>query len=235
MTALDEALQWLLDVIGMWLQSVVRPVTTLNRILLESTDDKQLSAAKKVWVSSLLISLIISFPLLNIYGIEWNNVGYHLCNWMIIILSLVANAFIFHNVLLLLKLKSDFARTLVIYTVIVTTFAPVLNLLVIPITWYNFAAIQNFKQHPIAIHDAIIAYFRNMSTSSLSSVGSVGSVVAGIFSIGIVALFAESICQSYGNDRFRCYSALAISGLLSGVVVQLVTPMQFFIMYAFLK
>jgi hypothetical protein len=233
---LGDTLQWLLDAVEMWLQCATKPVATLNDILPEVTDEKHLSAAAKVWIPSLLISLIISFPVLKIYGIEWSNVGYHLCTWITTIIALVATAFIFHQVLLLLHLKSDFIRTLVIYTVLVATYAPVTSLLLVPSTVFNFAAVSDFKQHPVAINAAMVAYFQKASnpTSFFSGVMMVTSAFISVFSLGILALFAESISQWYSNNRFKCYSVVVLSLLLSVIVTLLVvTPMQFVIMYAF--
>jgi hypothetical protein len=237
MKNLDETLQWLLDAIAIWLQCIAKPVATLNNILVEETDAKHLSTAAKVWVPSLLISLIISFPVLKLYGIEWNNVGFHLCTWTTTVISLVVTAFIVHHVLLGLKLKSEFMRTLIIYTVIVTTYAPVSNFLALPSTLRSFAAVQNFKQHPIALDAAAIAFFQSAAHPTSNFEGTIDNVFGAlilIFSVGIVALFAESLSQWYGNNRFKCYSAIAASTCLSGVVLLLVlTPMQLFVMYAF--
>jgi hypothetical protein len=232
---LDEALEWLLNAIQLWLQCLARPVATLNDILLEGTDEKHLSAAAKVWVPSLLISLIISFPVLKAYGIEWNNVGYHLSTWTTTIIGLVATAFIVHQMLLWLKLKSEFVRTLVIYTVLVATYAPVSSLLTIPATLYNFAAVQDFKQHSTAIDQAAIEYFRKgMNPTVLGGVTFAASLFATVFSMGVLALFAESMSQWYGNNRFKCYSVVAASMFFGSFVITLVlTPMQFLIIYAF--
>ena len=237
MKELGDALQWLFDAIRTWLQCVARPVATLNAIVPETTDENHLSKAVKVWVPALLISLIISFPVLKFYGIEWNNFGYHLTTWTTTIVGMVGTAFIVHHILLWLKLKSEFARTLVIYTVPVATYAPVLSLLAVPSTLSVFAAVQGFKQHPVAIDAAVVAYVKNTasSTSIFNDVYVVATVLAMIFSMGVLALFAESISQWYGNNRFRCYSAVAVSQILSAIFIAVVvTPMQFLTMYAFL-
>jgi hypothetical protein len=210
-------------------------VATLNDILPEVTDEKHLSAAAKIWVPSLLLSLIISFPVLKSYGIEWNNVGYHLCNWMTTIIGLVASAFLTHQVLLWLKLKSEFVQTLVIYTVLVTTYAPVSGLLAVPSTLSAFAAVQDFKQHSIPIDQAVIQYFRNTTNPTIfGGVLAVAGLFAAFISMGVLALFAESLSQWYGNKRFKCYSAVAGSVLLSTFLIFLVlTPMQLLTIYAF--
>jgi hypothetical protein len=220
---LGDALQWLFDAIRAWLQCVARPVATLNAIVPETTDENHLSEAAKVWVPALLISLIISFPVLKFYGIEWNNVGYHLTTWTTTIVGMVGTAFIAHHILLGLNLKSEFVRTLVLYTVPVATYAPVLSLLTVPSKLSIFAAVQGFKQHPVAIDAAVVAYVHNATNST------------SIFGMGVLTLFAESVSQWYGNNRFKCYSAVAVSGMLSTIFIAVVlTPIQFLTMYAFL-
>ncbi len=238
MNELGAALQWLLDAFETWLQCVARPVPTLNRILLEATDDEQLSAAGKVWAPSQLITLIISFPILKLYGIEWNDLGYHLCNWLTTIVVLIIFAFTAHKLLLALQLKSQFVQTLVIYTVIVTTYSPITTLLSIPSTLTLFAAVQNFKQHPIAIDKAVMVYFSSFSNTTSFYANTIGvlSIFTQVFSFGIQALFAECVSQWYRNDRFKCYSSVVVSLLLSVFIVMLVTtPVQLFIIYAFMK
>jgi hypothetical protein len=231
-----EALQWLLDSTAMWLQCAARPVATLNNILLEENVDNYLLKTTKVWIPSLLISLIISFPVLKLYGIEWNNVGFHLCTWTTTITALVITAFIFHQILLWLKLKSAFVCTFMIYSVLVTTYAPVSSLLAIPSTLQVFAAIQEFKQHPVALDSAVVTFVQHAShpTTISARLSSATSIVISFFSTGILALFAESMSQWYGNDRFKCYAAIAASLLLSTAALFLIiTPMQFLAIYAF--
>ena len=236
MKDLGDALQWLLDAVQIWLQCAARPVATLNAILLKATNEKQLSAAAKVCVPSLLISLIVTFPALKFYGIEWSNLGFHLCNWTTTIIALVATAFIIHQVLLALRLKSEFVRTLFIYTVLVATYTPVTTLLAVPMTLYNFAAVYDLKLHPVAIYTAVIAYFHNTTKlpSFFFSIIDVSSIFSSLLSFAILALFAEYISQWYSNNRFKCYSAVAFSATLSSAMsLLIITPMQFLIMYAF--
>lgn len=239
MKNLDETLQWLLNAVQLWLRFLARPVATLNDILLEMTDEKQLSAAAKIWAPSLLISVIISFPVLKSYGIEWHDAGYHLSTWMMSIVSLVAPAFIVHQVLLWLKLKSEFVRTLVIYTVLVTIYGPVSSLLTIPATLHNFAAVQDFKQHSIPFDQAVVQYFRkviNPDPTIFEGVRAVAAQLLSFFSMGVLAFFAESLSQWYGNNRFKCYSAVVGSALLNTIFLFLVVvPMQFLIIYAFVE
>jgi hypothetical protein len=235
--ALGDALQWLFDAVRIWLQCVVKPMTMLNAILPEVTDENHLSEAAKVWVPSLLISLIISFPVLKFYDIEWNNVGYHLSAWMPMIIALVVYTFIVHQILLGLKLKSEFVRTLVIYTVLLATYFPAISLLDIPTTLSMFAAAQDFKQHHIPIDAAVVAYIGNSAEPTsiiLGGVSGIAEILSAVFLIGVLALFAESVSQWYNNDRFKCYSAVAASTILSAIVFQVVTIMQFLIIYAFL-
>jgi hypothetical protein len=235
---LGDTLQWLFDAFRVWLRCVARPVATLNETLTEVTDENHLSAATKIWVASLLISLIISFPLLKLYGIEWDNFGYHLSSWVTTIIGLVVAAFIFHQILLALKLKSEFVRTLVMYSVPVAAFAPVFSLLTYPTTLTVFAAVQDFKQHPNPIGDAIVAYIRSYENQSVFYSGVSGATAAliGVLGIALVALFAESVSQWYGNDRFKCYSAVGASMLLTAIFqLIVVSPMQFLAIYAFVE
>jgi ABC-type dipeptide/oligopeptide/nickel transport system permease component len=87
----------------------------------------RLSATIKIWVPSLVVALVTTFPLLHLYGIEWNNVGHHLSYWLVTIIGLIIPAFVTHHILLALRLKSEFICTLAIYTVPMATYAPILS------------------------------------------------------------------------------------------------------------
>jgi hypothetical protein len=237
MKNLDEGLQFLLNAFLLWLQFILKPVATLNSILLETADEKRLSAAMKIWVPSLLIGVFISIPVLQSSGIVWYEAGYHLSNWMVSIIGLVASAFIVHQILLLVNLRSEFVGTLVMYTVVVTIQGPVVTLLSIPATLYNVAAVQHFKQQSTPIGEAIFEYFRSVTTldySILQGIQSVAGPLISVVSFIVLTLFAESISQWYGNNRFKSYSAVAAGMVLSTFVSFLVIiPMQFLIIFAF--
>ena len=105
MKELTEALKRLLSVTIIWISCISNPIVTLNALLPEVTDKNPSSLVKvvQIWIPALLISLICSFPILKLYGIEWNNVGYHLCNWMIVIGSLIVTSIVIHCFFILFK------------------------------------------------------------------------------------------------------------------------------------
>lgn len=146
MKGIREALDWLLDALGVWLRCVTQPIAVLNAVLPEVTDDySHLSAATQVWVPSFLISLILAFPVLNLFGIGWSNVGFHLCNSLTPILYMLAIIFIAHKLLLWHKMKSEYVRTLAMYTTAVAPYLPVFALLNLPSTYIVFNVMKEIK------------------------------------------------------------------------------------------
>jgi hypothetical protein len=147
-----EALDWLLDALGVWLRCVTQPIAVLNAVLPEVTDNySHLSAAAQVWVPSFLISLILTFPVLNLFGIEWNNVGFHLCNSLTSILYMLAMVFVTHKVLLWRKMNSEYVRTLAMYTTAVAPYLPAFALLNLPSTYIIFNIIRQLKNNKMPI------------------------------------------------------------------------------------
>lgn len=189
MKELKEALDWVLQAFHLWTQCIARLVPLLNGLLQEESDEARLSAATQIGVTSSLISLLVSIPLLKREGIEWNDVGFHVADWTITILLLLAAAFTVHRLLLVLKLQSRFVITLVLYATIVMIWSPLVTVLSLLI----LSSREQFEALALA-----------------------GTLV--LLLCVVLALFAESITQAYGNNRFQSYSAVAAAGLVIAVI-----------------
>lgn len=239
MKDIKDALEWLLDAVRIWVRCIARPVATLNAVLPGASDEHHLSGAAKVWVPSLLISLVLSFPMLNLFGIEWNNLGFHLSNWLTTVLALVAVGFIAHRILTALKLKSEFVRTLVMYTTPVVAYSPIITLINLPGTIQLFDAVKAIKEQKLPIDVAAITLARNLLGEGTIQPGplvATTTFLVSIFGFGCLAVFAEAVSQWYGNSRFKSYSAVAAALMLSTIVTMgIVVPIQLFTIYSFLK
>jgi hypothetical protein len=100
-----------------------------------------------------------------------------------------------------------------------------------------FAAVNDFKQHPTSIGDAISTFNRGFANRSVFDRGvfAFASTLIAAFTTCLLGVFAESVSQWYGNDRFKCYSAVAASSFLALLfVVILVLPLRFIVMYSFI-
>ena len=95
MKGVREGLEWLLEALGVWLRCLTRPVAMLNAVVPKVTDESHLSAAAQVWVPSYLISVIVTFPVLNLFGIAWDNIEFHLCNSLFAITFMATLVFLF--------------------------------------------------------------------------------------------------------------------------------------------
>ena len=209
MKELKEALNWLLEAFRLWAQCLARLVPLLNGLLQEESDEARLSAATQIGVTSSLISLVVSIPLHKWEGIEWNNVGFHVADWTITILLLLAAAFTVHRLLLMLKLESRFVITLVLYATIVMIWSPVLTVLWMLILIYS---------------RELLIYSRELIPGNLEALALTGTIILGILFVlvlllcVVLALFAESITKAYGNNRFQSYSAVAAAALVIAVI-----------------
>jgi hypothetical protein len=235
---IQDAIEWLLDALILWLKNIAGPISTLNAVLPSATDERHLSEATKVWVASLLLGLVLSFPIFNLFGIKWDNLGFHLSNWLTTIISLVAVAFIVHRTLLALKLRSDFVRTFVMYTTPVVAYTPVINLINLPFTIYLFGVVAALKEQKLPIDVAADTFLQNLVRVGmvLSPFFVFMSLVVSLVGLGCTVVFAEALSQWYGNSRFKTYSAVAVGLTLASVLqIGVIFPMQLLTIYSFLE
>ena len=70
----------------------------------------------KLWIPILTLNLVLNYPMLNLFGIKWNNFGYYAPEEAILILTIVMNGLLSHTLLRVGKMKSDVYETTLLYT-----------------------------------------------------------------------------------------------------------------------
>lgn len=239
MKGVREGLDWLLDALGIWLRCVTQPIAVLNTVLPEVTDDySNLPAAIQVWVPSFLISLILTFPVLNLFGIAWDNLGFHLSNSLMAILLMLSIVFIAHKILVWRKMKSEYVRTLAMHTIAIAPYLPGYALLNLPGTYIMYNVIKEIKtkKQPIGWDTAVL-----FAKSLFISIQHGGlfllflSTALGVLSFGCLVIFAEAVSQWYDNNRYKTYSSIALAMVGSIILLLVGVPMQLFIIYSFVK
>lgn len=233
MKEIVAALGWFLRSMSTWLRCAAHPIRTLNIIL--SDEQVNLDKVVEIWIPSLLVSIVVSLPVLKLFGIEWNNVGYHLSQCLVAFAALAIEAFITHLFLLMFGLRSNFLSTLLMYSIPVVSYGPITGLLAVPATLKIFYTLQDAKLNHVSFGDLINKFILSGQDSSLLT--GISGVVVGflsVFSCVILTVFTESLCQWYGNSRFKCYFAVTASTVVSTAIVLLVvTPFQLLVMYAY--
>lgn len=230
---------WIQDAFQAWQRCILRPVRTLDVMLATPDDETRLSEVTKIWVPALLISLMLNFVVLSWFGSAGENVAFCLSNWLVQVLILVAFVSIAHRMLIAFKLKSNFSRTLAMYTTTIIAYLPVLALISLPNAIRLYDAVRKIREENLPIANAAAELIHNLMQGASASEGlflAMTTLLLQVFSIGCDAIFAESVSQWYGNNRFESYSALGVALILSTVLAMvIVLPIQFFAIYSFMK
>lgn len=235
MNALSGALEQLVDASRAWLKCVVGPIGVLNDMLPRANDERHISEATKIWIPSILVSLIVSLPVLNSYGIKWDNLGYHLFNWLVTILNLLMASFLIHWFLICFKLKSEFVRTFVIVTTPGMAYSPIMSLAVTPALFRMLDALQAAKN---AKQPFTMAFQYHYVTARLEQPGVLyvilnnSSLILGMICF---VLSAEAASQWYGNDRLKTYLATTLASLVGLIASMGAMMMQLWAMYSFMS
>jgi hypothetical protein len=234
----DEILTFTADVVKTWAECVFQPLKTITKMMYGYDDDQALGALGKIWLPSLALSIIVNYPLMRLIGIEWNNVGYYSVYQSIVILGLLMSGMTAYVCLLVLRIKVEFYRILILYTIVVV-YMPIVTLISAPVQyWYylflrsiKFAEQTPFEQvvYQIFLHDMI-----NLHDTTIT-VNVIFYSTNFIFLLTMAA-FAECVTQWYDSDRFRTYLATGIGVVLIGAVQRWVEfPLQSLTTYIFMK
>ena len=232
--ASDGAGRWLLSALRLWLRCVAHPVATLNALLAVPTRDAQLSETIKLWAPAVLIGVAISLATLAHDGVGWGNAALHLLYEMAVLPSLLVTAAVSHQLLRWRKLRSDFVPTLVMYTVAVVSYSPLIRLSMIPATLRIFDTAQAIERDHLSLAAALTVFLHQRHETGTPGmlIAAIG-VLASVVSFGCLALFAEAVSQWYGNSRTASYSTVAAASLLSALVAVLIFgPLLLLIVYA---
>lgn len=233
MKGISDAMELLINVSGAWLKSVIGPISVLNETLPRINDERQISEATRTWVPSILVSIIVSLPMLSSYGIKWDNLGYHLFYWLTTILNLVVGAFLFHWLLIWFKLKSEFVRTFVILTTPFMAYSPIFSLAATPemFRWLDaLRAAKNAKQSFMMGVQHYITTARSAPDVFIALVDDISVVCA----LLCLALAAEAASQWYGNDRLKTYLVITLTTLVGLFFSIGAFMLQLWALYAFM-
>jgi hypothetical protein len=231
----EEALRWLFEALGSWLRAVTHPVATLNDLLQPAPDSRNILAPAKVWLPAILIGMVFSLPVLKLFGIKWDSIDYHLAYWTAYLLALLALAFVAHLTLIVLRLKSEFLRTMVMVVTPILTYAPIGYLISLPNTLKMLGKIKALKEQKVPVDSAIATLFHDHWTADPAAAIALQSVAVSVSWVMLVAcatLSAEAVTQWYGNDRVRSYSAVSVAWCIGMAVWFVLMPIQILTFYS---
>jgi hypothetical protein len=235
---LSELFLGMVDSVFLWVSAAIHPLDTMNELLKIEDLPRLYTSAAKIWAVAFVLGAVLFEPVFSYFGIQWGNVGFELATCLIEILMIVSTVVIAHCLLRMAALKSDFPRTLVIYSTLVITYSPITNLLNLYPTFRALEVIQALRLQNLAIEEAFLRILKGMLIGTISSFGIAIDALqfVGVFAaLFVFTVFAESVSQWYENDRFRVYAVVSGAMVLSKAVGMLLFgPAYALLIYAHL-
>jgi hypothetical protein len=210
------------DTLKLWVTFIIFPISNTENLLITSPPPNRLSPVIGVWLFTLIIGLAVYEPILNLFGIPWDNVGFHASYGLIFILHILLNASITHVCLKMLGLQSILQETVTIYTIVVI-YSPISAFFYLPATYYLYSALHLLKTTNLTLGnldlDTIRALTEKMRTiqtaEPLRTAISVGNYVGLLVESAALAAYAEFLAKWYGQARDRTYWAVSVGWTLS--------------------
>jgi hypothetical protein len=225
-----------------WSQCVIYPLHTVGRATSYVARQRSISPVFAIWFPSIFISVITQVPVEHLFGIEWNNGGFHAAFLLLYILQISLGSVCVHVGMLLFQLQSRLPETLSLYTINVI-YSPLTNIFLIPATYHSYQTVYLFKQahsQNVSLIDAVVqiikAFKVNANVSPLFYIETIFWYGAGFISIIVLAAFAECLSQWYKNGRYQTYHAVTASVVVGIVVINMVCcPLNFLILYNYIE
>ena len=235
MKGVSDAIELLIDVTGAWLKSGIRPISVLNEMLPRFKDERQIPEATKTWLPSILVSIIVSFPVLNSYGIKWDNLGFHLFSWLVTLTNIVIDAFLFHGLLICFKLKSEFVRTFVITVTPSMAYLPIFSLAATPelVRWLDALQVAKSAKQPFIT--SMEHYYAAVRSEEPNVIILLVDNVSVVLAFLCFVLSAEAAAQWYNNDRLKTYLAGTLAVSLGIVLAVGMAVIQLWALFAFMS
>lgn len=233
----DEFLRLLGEMVWTWLEAVFRPLMTVSRMLREFEPERSLSPVVKLWLPPLTLSLIINYPILNLFGIKWNNFGYYAPEETLVIIVVIMNGLFSHGLLRIFKMKSDVYKTTLLYT-LVLIYTPITTLIAIPQAHAYYSYIQALKHDNLDLQELLRRQISNGFLGSTESFNLYQFTLYITSFIGILTLtvYAECIIRHYANDRHKTYLAVGIAAFLMLLAYRWIAePLHRLTIYSFIQ
>jgi hypothetical protein len=239
MKDLIESLKLILEDFLLWLDCLGKPYVTCRKVLRKSSSEKMVQFLR-LWLVYSLISLTLQFPVYSIVGIDVKNVGFHLPNLLLLLLMQLLLGLAVHIGLRIYKIPSKFADTLTIYSVMIGSFSPFINLLIYPVTISAFQTLKSIKLSNPNFQEALKKYFESSQIPEhFSFVYTYTIVIApflGLLSFLLITLFSRMVAERYHSEKYRTFSAINFS-----IYVLNIIPLFFliliyhFVVYVFIS
>lgn len=207
-----------------WLRFLFHPIAGVRQILRESATNITSLPELKVWLPAVAVAFLLDYPIIRLYGIAWNNVGFYAANRLIVLFALFAQAITLYGFIRLSSFSISFSQMRALFTLMVA-YLPFTSITQWAWLLRTFDLIQQVKHNAgynleglKTVLATLVSQQAANPPNSLEVLASEGGNLAGFV---LLALFAELLVQWFDAQRFRAYLVVGIGGFISTVVAGL--------------
>jgi hypothetical protein len=220
-----------------WFDLCRHPLTSVDALISLHNERDKISKSLRLWCVSFLLTLILNLPLLKIVGIEWETVGFHLPNFLLLTFLLMLSGLILHLGMRIYGIPSNVGDTVGAYTIVVCCYSPLLALLNYPAMDGLLASLRTAKGQHLSFIAATVftmAEGRARNASYLGVVSTAMQYLGGIVSCLLLTLIARKLSEAYCVPRSRMLAAFGFSvGALFVPMAVAFAAAYYFVIYAF--
>ncbi|HEV8435385.1 MAG TPA: hypothetical protein VGR95_18395 [Thermoanaerobaculia bacterium] len=162
---LEDTFTFALDRVERWWASLWDMSGVAARLLAENvTNAQRVRAVASLWFSSLFLAILVTLPAYSYYGLKLDNLSFQLSYMLLQYVVLLSFSWALHKALQLHGVKSNYAETLTLYSVITAALAPVLVLVALPGNMHLLgivSAAKAGKAGPLAAMYQTVTSFNN--------------------------------------------------------------------------
>lgn len=239
----DENLNYAMASMIMWINCALAPIASCRALLdAEHSPEKKMHQAARIWVIATIIGFIMQLPIYGLLGVDWKKMEFYAPSLLFLLLAFLMTVTVLHFAFKIYKIESSFAEVLVIYSVLIGTYSPILTVLALPGMYDIVAAMQAVKSQAqglgvVEVIEGVIADMneRQQDASALGTYKSVAGYVLILLSQFLIVFFVHCLSGFYGIERHRAVAAVGFSlGLLFPLPLALIGFLYYTALYAVL-
>ena len=240
MSALLKTIQECLGAVLLWAGFSLSPLQSIRSLLAHQDTAVAVATAAKIWVVAIILGAVFLMPMLELFGIAWQNTGFFLCGVTITLVGHLIAAYTIHLGLRCGGLRSDLIETALIFTIKVC-YIPFASVLGLPAIHSLYRSLSQLKKNNTDLDAAILQLPTVLESIKnkeivLGLAGSIGGTFNLMLNLVTAAVFIEIVCWWYNNPRAWTYIVVSGAMFAALLITFLVTiPLIMLTVYAYIK
>jgi hypothetical protein len=240
---IDENLNYAMASMIIWINCARAPLASCRALLdAAHSPEKKIYQAARIWLIATLMGFIIQLPIYGLLGIDWKRMEFYAPSILFLMLAFLMTVAVLQAGFKIYKVESSFAEVLVIYSVLIGTYSPILQVLALAGMYDILAAMKAVKTQGVGLGviEVIGGVFENIrerqeDTSAIGIYKSVAGVLLLVISQFLIVFFVYGLSGFYAIERHRAVASVGFSlGFLLPVPLFLIGFLYYTALYAVL-